>query len=177
MGFLLVRDWRLTMSSQSHFTFDPTVPEGSNITGIYSNLRLIKANLSYIPVTPIEVERYKKRPNCYRVEEGKLLEIVKEPEHVKLSELAKPRALARNSIMLPVLVDGREYTIDLPFQTNLALALCIAAHKDAVAPKFWCKENDTWVFREHSLDELINISMEINKRRETISARLYDELG
>lgn len=161
-------------SMQSYLSFDPTITSGSNITGTYTNTKFIKSNY-FIPVSQIELERYRKRPNAFRIDNDKIVEIVKDVEHVKLSQLSKERFVAKHQILQSIEVNGREYTPDLPFQTNLALALCLAHHTEAM-PKFWCKQEGEWIFIEHSLQELLAISEEINRRREEISARLYSEL-
>lgn len=161
--------------TQLYMTFDPKIINGSNITGIYTAQRFIKV-AHFIPITQLECDRYKADPNRYRIDEDRLIEIKRNVEHVRLSQLCHKRVEARSKLLEPIVIDDREYTPDLPFQTNLAIAIHAAGTNEKVRPKFWCKIQDVWVMREHTLDELLKISVELNSRREQISENLYSSL-
>ena len=161
--------------TQIYVTFDPKSESGSNITGIYTSQRYIKT-AHFIPITQQEHDRYRADPNRYRVEEERLVEIKRNIEHVRLSQLSHRRIDARSRLLEPIVLEGREYTPDLPFQTNLAIAIHAAGSNEKIRPKFWCKIDGEWVMREHELAELLKISVELNSRREQISEDLYRSL-
>jgi hypothetical protein len=154
-------------------TYNQEITDGPNITGVYTERKLIKGNQSFILVNQSELRAYRNNPNGFHVINETLTVRKDTADLARMTMVGQRKQRAKNTILSTVVVDNREYTPDIPFQINLTLALHIATHDKETRPSFWCKIDDQWVHREHTHQELLAIAAELLKRREAISASLY----
>lgn len=160
------------MSSQFYLSYNPSIVKGSNITGFYTSIAKIRGE-HFIPATKAEVDNYKNNANSYRIDSGKLTKIVVSAEEKIASIAVSARSATKNEIISPIEIQERSYVPDIQFQLNLALGLHTTFANPESVCKLWCLINDKWEFRDHSRDEMLQISMAINARREELSASLY----
>lgn len=157
----------------SFITYNPDVTDGPNITGVYTDKRLIKNNAKYIMINNNELVLYRQNPNAYCVLAGVFTKREDSADLARITRLGLRKQTAKNKILETISVGDREYTPDIPFQINLSLALHVSSHDKTKKPVFWCKIDDTWVQREHTHQELLDVAAELLRRREEISASLY----
>lgn len=156
-----------------YMTYNPTILNGSNITGVYQQINSNMSSQFYIPATLDEVSRYKAYPNLYRIDEKAFVEIPRSSDDRLLVKVMNDKTEARDAILSPILIDDREYIPDIQFQINVSLSLhvLVSGHTEKVG--LWCKVDNAWVLFEHTRDQMLAVANSLVERRERISAQLY----
>ena len=153
---------------------DTKEPTSSNIRGLYTNEPSDKQDI--IEVDQRSAELWKRDPNNYAVVDQQLVTIKRPYSNLNKAEsFHKERRKTQESINEPLEVQDTTYNIDQAFQNNLSLGLGIVSCDPKHKIKLWCKQDNEWLFKEHSKDELLEVAKELNKRREDNSNKLYNE--
>ena len=167
------------MQQSKYLSYDPTVESGPNIRGQYSTKEL--AGVNHILVTALEIEQFRRNPNGFRVTLGKL-EKINQPNLSTIQRMQSEKEITKTTITSPLEVQHNEekfvYIPDMTLQLNTAIGLHLCIHDKKKTISLPCKVvvSDTWIFRDHTYDDLVRLATAINDRRESISSGAYETL-
>lgn len=114
------------------------------------------------------------RPNQYAVKSGKISKIADTSSIQRGVAAGRQKKLYANKVIDLLLVNGMQYPANTTAQQNIILNLSIMQHRPEHKVKIWCQDTESvWSFKEHGLEELLDIAVAFNSRREELSTELY----